>query len=363
VYDSALIGSAPQGVGSTPVAGQNAAAGSGARDAGESDASDERDGSLPVTSVPIDVHCGDGRVTGDEKCDIGVPDGMPGSCPKECPELAKCNPRKLNNSGCQSECVILQLVCMSGDKCCPGNCTDKNDADCSSTCGDGMVQSDKGETCEPETTMPCKSTDAECDDGDPCTTDKLIGSPKNCNSLCMQARITTPKNDDACCPTGSDANSDNDCKPVCGNKIREAGEDCDSTTGCSAQCKLTLQPDQIACLEKFGNAGDECAKCSCMNCASSYLACRGGEVAKANDLCNGVLECARKSDCYGTPCYCGDTLLCNPPAGPCKTTIEAAIGSTDPSEVTAQANDTMTSLGKAYAADMCRYQQCRQQCR
>src|SRR5207244_13429815 len=126
---------------------------------------------------------------GDEKCDIGIPEGTPGACPKECPELAKCNPRKLNNSGCQAECVVLQLVCMSGDDCCPGNCTDKNDSDCSSSCGDGVVQSDKGETCEPESKTPCKTSDADCDDGDPCTTDKLIGSAKNCNALCMPAKI------------------------------------------------------------------------------------------------------------------------------------------------------------------------------
>jgi hypothetical protein len=368
VYDSELIGSSDQGVGSVPAAGTNAAGGGGrsgdSADAGDPDGSaDGPDGSLPMSPIPIDVHCGDGRVTGDEKCDIGVPDGMPGSCPKECPELAKCNPRKLNNSGCQAECVVLQLVCMSGDDCCPGNCTDKNDSDCSSSCGDGVVQTDKGETCESESNMPCKMSDAECDDGDPCTLDKLIGSAKNCNALCTPSKITTPKNDDACCPAGADANVDNDCKPMCGNKIRETGEDCDGTTGCSASCKLTLQPDQIACLEKFGTMSDECARCSCMNCASSYLACRGGADAKVNDLCNGVLECARTNDCFGSACYCGDALLCSPPGGVCKTAIEAAAGSTDQAMVSDAANNTMTTLGKAYTADTCRYQQCRQQCR
>jgi hypothetical protein len=370
VYDAELVRSSDFGVGSAPAAGTSGAgrggsSGSGARDGGEADASeDDREGGLPMTSVPIDVHCGDGRVTGDEKCDTGIAAGTPGSCPTTCPELAPCNPRALNNSGCQAECVLLQMVCMAGDGCCPGNCTDKNDDDCSSNCGDGVIQSESGETCEAETTTPCKMSDAECDDTDACTVDKLIGSAKNCNALCMSTRITAPKNDDGCCPGGSDANGDNDCKPVCGNKIRETGEDCDGTTGCTAACRLTLQPDQVACLEKFGNAGDECAKCSCRNCASTYMACRDSGDATAIMLCNAVLECARKNDCYGSACYCGDSFLtCTAPNGLCKTEVEQAAGSMDPSVIMARSMDPMSPLGRSYLADTCRNQQCVQQCR
>jgi hypothetical protein len=367
VYDSALIAGKRDGVDSIPAAGSSAAGrggSSGDKDAGEADASeDDREGGLPMTSVPIDVHCGDGRVTGDEKCDIGIAAETSGACPTKCPDLAPCNPRALNNSGCQAECVLLQMVCMAGDGCCPGNCTDKNDSDCSSKCGDGVIQTESGETCEAESTTPCKMSDAECDDTDACTVDKLIGSAKNCNALCMNTRITAPTNDDGCCPTGSDANSDNDCKPVCGNKIREAGEDCDGTTGCSAACKLTLQADQIACLEKLGNAGDDCAKCSCTNCASTYVACRDGADAAANKLCNDVLECARKNDCYGTACYCGDSLFCAVPNGLCKAEVERAAGSTEVNAINASAGDPMSPLGRSYMADMCRNQQCIRQCR
>jgi hypothetical protein len=369
VYDAELIGSSPQGVGSTPTAGSGAAgrhgsAGSNAKDAGDYDMNDEGDGGrLPTTSVPIDVHCGDGRVTGDEKCDIGIPKGLPNACPTECPELAPCNPRALNNSGCQAECVLLQMVCMSGDKCCPGNCTDKNDSDCSSNCGDGVIQKEDGETCEAESMTPCKMSDADCNDMDACTADKLIGSAKNCNTFCTNTRITAPKNDDGCCPPGNDANADNDCKPVCGNKIREPGEDCDGTTGCSATCKLQLQETQIKCLEKYGNAGDECAKCSCTNCTATYVACIDNADATANQKCNAVLECARKNNCFGTECYCGNALFCSPPNGACMKEIEVAAGTTDVGMISTIANDMTTTLGKSYAADRCRSTQCVQQCR
>ena len=375
VYDARLIDSKPpQAVAMMPAAGRPAPAAGGGGAGGASgqagaDVSDhdggedDRDATLPTTKIPVDVHCGDGRVTGDEKCDIGIPAGTPGSCPTSCPELAPCNPRAVNNSGCQAECVLLQMVCKAGDGCCPGNCTDKNDADCSSNCGDGKVQAEDGETCEAETATPCKKSDAECDDKDPCTADKLIGSAENCNALCTNTKITATKEGDGCCPTGSNANSDKDCTPVCGNKVREMGEDCDGTTGCSATCKLTLQADQIRCLEKLGNAGDDCAKCSCMNCAATYLGCRDGMDATMNMLCNAVLECARKQDCYGTACYCGDSLFCAAPNGLCRKEIEAAAASTDPLVINQKAGVTDNPLGSSYAADACRIQQCAQQCR
>jgi hypothetical protein len=335
------------------------AGGSGLSDAGSRGVIDDDAGSV---AVPRTL-CGDGRVSGDEKCDIGISEGSPGACPTKCPELAHCNPRALNNSGCQAECVLLQMVCMSGDGCCPGNCTADNDTDCSSRCGDGLVQEEYGETCEPESTTPCKRSDAECDDKDPCTVDKLIGNAKNCNALCTNVKIAAPKNGDGCCLNGSDANGDDDCKPICGNKVREAGEDCDGTTGCSASCVLSLQADQIACLEKFGNAGDECAKCSCMNCTATYLACRNNPDPNAVALCTGVLDCAQKNTCDGSACYCGDSLLCALPNGACRAEVEKAGNTTDPNTITSRAADPASPLGRASMADACRIQQCNAQCR
>jgi len=360
VYDPDLIAEKP---GQAIETAHPAVAGSGGKkpDSGnldDNDASTNADASLPPSVVPIDTtHCGDGRVSGDEKCDIAINAGLPGACPTSCPDLAPCNPRALNNSGCQAECALLGLVCKSGDGCCPGNCTDKNDADCSSKCGDKMVEADDGETCEPGTNMPCKKSDAECNDNDPCTVDKLIGSEANCNALCTNVRITTTKNGDGCCPTGANLNNDSDCKAVCGNKVRETGEDCDGTTGCSAQCKLTLQPEQIACLEKFGSKGDDCAKCSCMNCAATYLACIDGMDATANAQCNAVLTCAREKNCFGQACLCGTNPFCSPPSGECSAQIATAAASMDPVTIQTRAADTTTPVGKAYAADTCRMDQ------
>jgi hypothetical protein len=362
VYDADLISNKPpQPLGSQP------------RDAGmiepeprDADAPDATD-ALPTPPVTIDTNttnCGDGRVSGGEKCDTGIPGGTPGACPTQCPDLSPCNPRALNNSGCQAECVLLDKGCRNDDDCCPGECTTQTDNDCSTGCPDGKVQAEDGETCDPESDTPCKQNDADCNDNNPCTTDKLVGSAMNCNSACTNTLITEAKGGDTCCPSGADANSDMDCTPKCGNGVRESGEECDGSEGCDASCKLPVPPmDQMRCLDMFGGENDACARCACMNCTSTYLACRTGGDAAASKQCNDVLTCAEQKDCYGSACYCGDSFLCAAPNGECRMEIELATGSPDPLVINARSNDLRYPVGRAYAADTCRVAQCARECR
>ena len=307
------------------------------------------------------TRCGDGDITGAETCDIAIEAGMPGACPTECPPLSPCTPRALNGTGCQSECVLIALSCEGGDDCCPNHCSAADDSDCSAACGDGVIQRDAGETCEPSSSEPCKQNDSECADSDACTADTLTGSADNCNSACLHAAITQPRAGDGCCPPGADANTDSDCQPKCGNGVREAGEACDGSVGCDMSCTLTLQPQQLECLERFGT--DDCGRCSCMNCVESYMACRAGSDATANDRCHDILVCAKVNDCLGTACYCADLAWCALTPGPCKAPIEAAAGTTNPFAISQQSTDTNTTVGRAYAADLCRVKQCASVCR
>src|SRR5687768_4804094 len=120
------------------------AGGGPARDAGpDPDASDD--------SGDVTVRCGDGEVSLDEKCDIAIEPGQPGACPTACPPLVDCVARELSHSNCQTECLVLAQRCIAGDGCCPSSCSNENDPDCSQQCGDGIVQQDEGETCEPDT--------------------------------------------------------------------------------------------------------------------------------------------------------------------------------------------------------------------
>ena len=176
----------------------------------------------------------------------------------------------------------------------------------------------------------------------------------------VTAPITEPAHGDGCCVSGADANTDDDCPAVCGNGVREAGEECDSSQGCNAECRLALTAEQLACIGDF--ADDACQRCSCMQCTEPYLACRNGPDAAQNRLCSAVIDCTQEAGCFGVPCYCGAPPICGVPRGPCQTEIEAAAGTPDPWAIGAARNDLNNPLGRANAADACRVENCQEEC-
>ncbi len=311
------------------------------------------------------VTCGDGKVSLTEKCDIAIEPGQPGACPTECPPLVDCVSRMLNGSNCLAECLVLEPLCVGEDGCCPGNCNAGNDGDCSQRCGDGIVQQDDGETCEPDSDgggPGCLSAE-DCNDGDPCTTDVFTGSAANCNAACSFPAITMPAAGDGCCPDGANANLDGDCRAICGNNVRESGEECDGSLGCD-DCELTLTTQQIACLELVQETGNACDRCGCMQCAPQQLACRESGNATRDMHCTIITECANEHDCLGTSCYCspGD-LFCNDVPGPCKAEIDAAADA-DPSgaPIPVQREDLATAIGRAFASGQCGLDNCSDVC-
>ncbi len=74
------------------------------------------------------------------------------------------------------------------------------------SCGDGVVDTGAGETCDPPESCP-----TDCDDGDSCTLDTLSGAADSCSAVCVSDAITAAQDDDGCCPPGSDMTSDSDC--------------------------------------------------------------------------------------------------------------------------------------------------------
>jgi hypothetical protein len=315
--------------------------------------------------------CGDGRITGTETCDIRIDAKKPGAC-LPCPDLGTCFAVTAKGNGCHFQCVVTPRSCENGDGCCPPGCDKSSDHDCSNSCGNGIVEQSKNETCEPADAlldagspldgMVCPET---CPDPeDPCKVVRSVGSALTCNIVCSSSTITEFISGDGCCPQGGNPAVDGDCGPICGNGIREGKEECDGVTRCGPNCKWALGPAEISCINRVPEYGTECAVCMCTTCTQLVTDCYANSTVESNSVCWAIAECAFKSQCLGEDCYCGATNpMCLYTAnGPCKKEIEAASVIPIAALILVQANDTASTLGKALSLGDCFDTNCRDVC-
>src|SRR6185312_5462458 len=302
--------------------------------------------------------------------DTGIDHDKPGACPTECPALAACAPRALTGSACQAECELLVVSCGPRDNCCPADCAVGSDGDCSNACGDGIVDAERGETCEPGSQDSCPKRVQDCDDDDPCTADRLLGSAKNCSALCVHLQVSARMSNDGCCPPGADSTQDSDCVAACSGETRASRVACDASAECSNRCAEAGAEDDADAGPPDAICGPElplgdCQRCSCERCLDPYLVCRRGPSAADNALCSAVLDCAERARCTGDACYCGSVPTipaCLIPNGPCRQSFEMAAGATDPDVIRQRSRDPMTTLGRAMAAGSCRENECNGAC-
>ena len=311
--------------------------------------------------------CGNARLDGDESCDTAIKAGLPGACPSACSTKDACVRARLEGSACQARCVFSAPSCADADGCCPSDCSAAEDSDCSASCGDGIVQTAQGETCEIKpgvaTELACPS-DASCRSEDACMRAVLKGSRSNCDLRCEQQPVTHAQSDDGCCPPGGNANVDSDCQPKCGNAVREAAEQCDGGSDCGSDCKLLAKPVANACVASLGGSGGACERCECEQCGAAVSACVASGVAQRDKSCLAVEQCATQKDCAGTGCYCGNALLlcAVAPLGDCVSQIEQAAGTRSWITIQAQYLDASTALGRAQALGECRRAKCSDVC-
>ncbi|HKU39129.1 MAG TPA: DUF4215 domain-containing protein, partial [Polyangiales bacterium] len=380
--------------------------------------------------------CGDGKVSGQEKCDTKIPAGQPGACPTSCMPTDACTPQTVQGSDCSAECVAMpismagakdgccpeganaindgdcmpkcgnnvveagetcdpagsckactssnpclqprgtgnantcnlrcELVpitqCRSSDRCCPAGCNSNNDRDCSSMCGNRVI--DSGETCEAGTNTPCP---ANCDDKNACTTDRTTGSAQNCNISCTHTPITQATSGDGCCPEGASANSDADCMAQCGNGAVEGSEQCDDGNdkagdGCANCLKET--PTQM-CLGALG-LDDACTQCTCNKCANQAITCYGNKDPNEVKLCKDMVQCGRDTGCGNPDCFCGRyslfTCLTGLADGPCKNQVAAAAKTSSLLDIDARKADNNYPLGRANNLGACVETNCANEC-
>ena len=253
------------------------------RGSGDGDRLHERRRMLPAGCTTANdrdcsVMCGNGVREEGETCEpLTV-------CPTTCPAQG-CQLRTLVNPGtCAAECVDdrQQGDCVSGDGCCPTACNTSNDGDCQPRCGNGVVES--GEKCDPVSSCPASCPNQGC-------RLRRLNAGGTCSAECVDNGTQTAcRSGDDCCPSGCNANNDDDCEPTCGNGVREGSERCDPLSSCPTNC-----PDQGCQLRRLAGGGCE-ARCenagTQTQCRSGDGCCPGSNCSFANDR-----EC---------PVRCGD---------------------------------------------------------
>lgn len=174
--------------------------------------------------------CGDGVVNSVEHCDTAIGSGDPGACPTDCDDSDACTIDTLAGAECEAACEHGSITAnVDDDGCCPSGSTSVDDNDCAVGCGNGVVES--GETCDTAIASgnPGACPDlATCNDTIACTADS-VANAGTCTAACVNTDITTPTDNDGCCPSGANPGNDDDCTgAVCGDGVVTAPEACDT---------------------------------------------------------------------------------------------------------------------------------------
>lgn len=211
--------------------------------------------------------CGDGQVTDNERCDTQIPWPQPGSCSPDCDDNRACTTDLMSGSPAMCDVVCTHAystACIDGDGCCPHTCLGQ-DSDCDNVvCGDGIV--DGTEQCD--SAIPagepgaCPTDVAQCDDGDPCTMDELVGEPGDCSARCVN-RERDCADGDSCCSSTCTPSNDSDCADL---------------SLCDAYCFDAMR----YCVEENALYADRDA---------CVAACRNMQVGRAGDSAGDSIQC------------------------------------------------------------------------
>jgi uncharacterized protein (TIGR03382 family) len=259
-------------------------------------------GATSLTDSDCKVTCGNGVLEAGELCEPTIKTGA-----GKCPTLADCddgNPCTLDTrtgTGCQVTCkhTTLTAKLAAKDGCCPPGATSLTDADCKTSCGNGLLES--GELCDTKITAGTGKcpTLSDCDDGNACTLDTLSGGA--CTLKCAHAPVkasATAK--DGCCPPGATSATDKDCKPYCGNGVLDTGELCDTKiTAGAGKCKTKADCDD----------GDKCTTDQFLG-STCWVGCKNKPVNPSGAIKDGCCPTGHSSKTDAD---------CPPPCGPDRT--------------------------------------------
>lgn len=181
-----------------------------------------------------------------------------------------------------------------GEGTCRAECVEGPRDLCLLTCGDGVVQ--RWEQCD--TAIADGSEGAcpqACDDGEPCTLDALEDAG-SCEAACSATAIAEAENADGCCLPGTDPATDDDCPDTCGNGDLEPWEICDTAALDAGACPSAVDcndddPCTTDTLMGEGTCLSECSNDDVTEPVAGDGCCPAGEDSLSDDDCDPVPQC------------------------------------------------------------------------
>ncbi|HEY2735595.1 MAG TPA: hypothetical protein VGI70_16475 [Polyangiales bacterium] len=311
--------------------------------------------SLPVdfdAGGLADQHsCGDGVVDPGEHCDIAIEQGEVGACPDGCSGRDGCVEQRMIGRGCDAHCEAVEIErAIPNDGCCPRGASPAIDPDCSSTCGNGVIE--PGEHCDPPET--CVVAEA-CASTDVCMRSEYSGDPAHCTASCDVRPVESCVSGDGCCPPGCNAAHDSDCPHAAPPSI--------DPNACDGGC-VPVDAGMADADCSSAHHGGACEACDCERCQDATLTCSG---AGGSDgaLCDAVVACAAQAHCTGLDCYCGaiqNASCAKLPLGPCVKPLRQAAGSDNVYEIITLGLLGSGTIGRALALLNCRMTSCASEC-
>ncbi|MCC6993517.1 MAG: hypothetical protein IT370_02695 [Deltaproteobacteria bacterium] len=208
--------------------------------------------------------------------------------------------------------------CDDGDEIADMICS----ATCRLTCGNGVVDTQFGETCDVSISTGAGACPTSCDDGMACTSDVLAAS--ECTATCINDPISAFVGGDGCCPAGATSTTDSDCPAVCGDGVVGIGESCDTAINSGPGACPMVCNDNMACTQNVLSGTMCAAQCSFPAITTPINGdgcCPSGATMATDDDClptcgNGVLDGGELCDPLITtgagvcPTTCNDSMSC-----------------------------------------------------
>ncbi len=280
--------------------------------------------------------CGDGVVSGVEKCEPGSADHP---CPtmRDCDDHDPCTEDRVTGAECSAQCAHTAVMrtppsCDDGDPCtddmpieslssCSYECMHSEPRQPSGSCNDtDPCTDDTPQLSDTRCAYECphlkqQPTAADCNDGNPCTDDTPAMSRTECALECPHSAMPSGSP----CGTGRMCTSAGKCEAPpakCGDGTVAANEQCDDgnedTTDDCVDCKVAR------CDDGYVKSSEECdpaapgwsAICSALCTRTTYGICpssgcqiNGEEIpcASAGAYCSPI--CTQSSDCPPIPGY------------------------------------------------------------